>query len=153
MAPRLFLLNYLVLALTLTTRFANGYTTRPLRQTRWTSMYMPPSSPTSQTPPMTAQNMLKSVGALETHERGNGWKLSHSVLASCDTLPSFPTARGILSPQTVSRMEDMTSGGSGNEAVVNFLDTYRRLGPMSCLEMLSDPEVLPHLTKAMRDIA
>jgi hypothetical protein len=24
---------------------------------------------------------------------------------------------------------------------------------MSCLEMLSDPDVLPHLTKAMRDIA
>jgi hypothetical protein len=100
---------------------------------------------------MTAQNMLKTVGAEQ--ERGSCWKLSHSVLASCDTLPSFPTAHGILSPETVSRMNEMTSGGHGNEAVSMFLESYRRNGPMSCLEMLSDPEVLPHLTKAMRDIA
>ena len=97
-----------------------------------------------------AQKKLKTVGAEQ--ERGKNWKLSHSILASCDTLPSFPTAHGILSPETVSRMDEMTSGGHGNKAVSIFLETYRKQGPMSCLEMLSDPEVLPHLTKAMREI-
>ena len=46
----------------------------------------------------------------------------------------------------------MTQGGHGNEAVALFLETYRRHGPMSCLSMLSDPKVLPHLTEAMRDL-
>jgi hypothetical protein len=141
----------------LTIRTAGAYTSRPPINSkstgrrpheRWT-MYAPPSTTTSQTAPMIAQKMLKTVGG----ERGNGWKLSHSVLASCDTLPSFPTARGILSPETVSKMDDMTEGGYGNEAVASFLKTYRQHGPMSCLEMLSDPAILPHLTKAMRDIA
>lgn len=112
--------------------------------------YMPPSNQNSQVPPNTAQNMLRSVGAEQ--ERGKNWRLSHSVLASCDTLPSFPTAHGILSPETVSRMDEITAGGNGNEAVITFLHTYRQSGPMSCLEMLSDPEVLPHLTRAMRDV-
>ena len=83
-------------------------------------------------------------------------KLSGSVhsSASSDTLPQFKMANGLLSPETVFRMDEMTCGGSvGSEAVSNFLDTYRRHGPMSCLPMLSDPDVLPHLTAAMRDIA
>lgn len=132
----------------------NGYSpvnTAPQGQrSRWT-MYAPPNTPTSQTPPMIAQKMLKTVGAEQ--ERGSKWRLSNSVLASCDTLPSFPTAHGILSPETVSRMDELTNGGRGNEAVSTFLKTYRQNGPMSCLAMLSDPEILPHLTKAMRDIA
>lgn len=119
------------------------------QRSRWT-MYAPPNTPTTQTAPMIAQKMLKTVGAEQ--ERGTGWRLSNSVLASCDTLPSFPTAHGILSPETVSRMDEMTNGGRGNEAVSTFLKTYRQKGPMSCLEMLSDPEILPHLTTAMRDI-
>ena len=113
---------------------------------RWT-MYMPPSSPTTQTPPMVAQSMAGTE--LET---GSSMRLSRSVLASCNTLPSFQTAHGILSPETVLRMDEMTGGGHGNPTVTKFLSTYRRKGPMSCLEMLSDPEVLPHLTKAMRDV-
>jgi hypothetical protein len=52
----------------------------------------------------------------------------------------------------VARMDEITAGGNDNEAVRSFLQTYRRKGPMSCLEMLSDPDVLPHLTQAMRDI-
>lgn len=119
------------------------------RDSRWI-MYMPSSTPTSQTPPMTAQKMLKTVGSEQ--ERGTRWKLSQSVLASCDTLPQFPTAHGLLSPETVSRMDEITHGGEHNEAVKLFLDTYRRNGPMSCLPMLSDAEVLPHLTEAMRCI-
>lgn len=61
-------------------------------------------------------------------------------------------AHGILSPEIVNRMDENTVNGRSNPAVENFLLTYKRKGPMSCLEMLSDPDVLPHLTQAMRDI-
>ena len=52
------------------------------------------------------------------------------------------------------RMEEMVEmeGGHSSAAVGHFLRRYRRNGPMSCLSMLSDPDVLPHLTKAMRDV-
>jgi len=66
--------------------------------------------------------------------------------------PQSHTAHGILSPEIVARMDENTINGRNNPAVDDFLRTYRRKGPMSCLEMLSDPEVLPHLTQAMRDI-
>ena len=108
------------------------------------------SAPNTPSEPVTSQNMLKTFGTEQ--ERGKGWRLSQSVLASCDTLPSFQTAHGILSPETVSRMDEITAGGHGNDAVASFLRTYQRQGPMSCLEMLSDPDILPHLTQAMRDI-
>jgi hypothetical protein len=99
--------------------------------------------------------MLKNPGNPRVNQspRKNSVKLSNSVLASCDTLPSFPTAHGLLSPETVMQMERLTSQGRRNDAVVSFLDTYRQHGPLSCLPMLSDPDVLPHLTEAMRDIA
>eukprot|EP00529_Nitzschia_sp_RCC80_P033016 CAMPEP_0113462388 /NCGR_PEP_ID=MMETSP0014_2-20120614/12062_1 /TAXON_ID=2857 /ORGANISM="Nitzschia sp." /LENGTH=138 /DNA_ID=CAMNT_0000354241 /DNA_START=169 /DNA_END=585 /DNA_ORIENTATION=+ /assembly_acc=CAM_ASM_000159 len=101
-----------------------------------------------------------------TSMNADGWQLSQSVDASADNTfgttaasrrrrssSSTPrAAHGILSPETVARMDEMTAGGASNEAVRDFLRTYRRQGPMSCLEMLSDPDVLPHLTKAMRDI-
>lgn len=80
-------------------------------------------------------------------------ELSNSVLHECNTLPSFPTAHGILSPETVMRMEEMVEfEGHSSDAVDRFLKQYRRSGPMSCLAMLSDPEVLPHLTRAMRSV-
>eukprot|EP00531_Pseudo-nitzschia_arenysensis_P016428 CAMPEP_0116134160 /NCGR_PEP_ID=MMETSP0329-20121206/10498_1 /TAXON_ID=697910 /ORGANISM="Pseudo-nitzschia arenysensis, Strain B593" /LENGTH=161 /DNA_ID=CAMNT_0003628853 /DNA_START=139 /DNA_END=624 /DNA_ORIENTATION=- len=66
--------------------------------------------------------------------------------------PQPHAAHGILSPEIVARMDENTINGRNNPAVDDFLRTYRRKGPMSCLEMLSDPEVLPHLTQAMRDI-
>mmetsp|Transcript_26810 Transcript_26810/g.30473 ORF Transcript_26810/g.30473 Transcript_26810/m.30473 type:complete len:136 (+) Transcript_26810:155-562(+) len=73
--------------------------------------------------------------------------------AAASSSPLPPAAHGILSPEIVSRMDENTANGRSNAAVDEFLQTYRRKGPMSCLEMLSDPEVLPHLTQAMRDIA
>lgn len=78
--------------------------------------------------------------------------MSDSVLAESDTLPSFQTAHGLLSPEVVSRIAD------ANELEMNgplhrFLKTYKSRGPMACVSMLSDPEVLPELTRAMRDIA
>jgi len=79
--------------------------------------------------------------------------LEDSVLADCDTLPEFKTAHGILCPDTVARMDRNTHGGRNNKAVKAFLDRYRHCGPLSCVELLSDPEILPHLTKAMRDLA
>ena len=118
------------------------------------TMYMPSSKSTSKKQPLVSQKMLKTVGV--DQQRKSQMKLSGSVhsSASSDTLPQFKMANGLLSPETVFRMDEMTCGGSvGSEAVSNFLDTCRRHGPMSCLPMLSDPDVLPHLTAAMRDIA
>jgi hypothetical protein len=50
------------------------------------------------------------------------------------------------------RMEVMTSATNRDSAVDYFLRTYRKEGPMACLPMLSDPNVLPRLTAAMRDV-
>lgn len=81
--------------------------------------------------------------------------MSDSVLAPCDTLPSFQTAHGLLSPEVFMRISDATNndelelGGPLHE----FLKTYRSSGPMACLPLLSDPIVLPELTRAMREIA
>lgn len=124
-------------------------------------MYAPKQS-SSQSPPKVAQQMIPNPTSIaptsgsnsngEKEQRYNT-KLSHSVLADCDTLPSFPTAHGLLSPETVMRMEEMVElEGASAAAVGQFLRRYRRNGPMSCLSMLSDPDVLPHLTKAMRDV-
>lgn len=121
------------------------------------TMYMPPNTPTSQPPNLVAQKMLKNPGNPRITEsstssaRSKSMKLSNSVLASCDTLPSFPTAHGLLSPEVVMRLDSLKV--SRSPALTSFLDTYHREGPLSCLPMLSDPNVLPHLTQAMREIA
>ncbi len=119
-------------------------------------MYAPPNHPTSKTAPMVAQAIYSSYktnrNPTKPRNHQNGAPLSNSVLSSSDTLPSFPTAHGLLSPETVIRMEIMNSRATRGEAVENFLRTYRRDGPMACLPMLSDPKVLPILTQAMRDI-
>lgn len=118
------------------------------------TMYVPSNSPTTETPSITAQKMLKIPGTstLSNSVRKSTLKLSQSVLASCDTLPSFRTAHGILSPETVLRMEEMVNEEDRSEALKQFLNHYRRKGPMACLPMLSDPDILPHLTMAMRSV-
>lgn len=127
------------------------------RESRTTLMYAPPNHPTTKTAPMVAQAFYstyktnRSPTKPRNHQNQNGG-LSNSVLSSSDTLPSFPTAHGLLSPETVIRMEIMTSSSTRHEAVDYFLRTYRKDGPMACLHLLSDPQVLPRLTEAMRDI-
>jgi hypothetical protein len=123
-------------------------------------MYMPSNTPTSTPGPMVAQAIYNSwhTNRNPTKPKNNGRNnasavpLSESVLSSSDTLPSFPTAHGLLSPETVLRMEEMAAADSRDEAVDYFLRKYKKEGPMACLPMLSDPKVLPHLTKAMRDV-
>lgn len=67
-------------------------------------------------------------------------------------LPYFQVASGLLSPQTVKKLDDKARiSNNFNSAIYLFLDTYKRCGPMACLPMLSDPQVLPHLTRALRD--
>mmetsp|Transcript_30037 Transcript_30037/g.49865 ORF Transcript_30037/g.49865 Transcript_30037/m.49865 type:complete len:171 (-) Transcript_30037:1010-1522(-) len=121
-------------------------------------IWMPPSNPGSQPHDLVSQKMLKTSGT-EHDRRRTGWKPAQAALNDMDATfaprrasSSSPLAHGLLSPETVARMDEITAGGHGNEAVRVFLQTYRRKGPMSCLEMLSDPEILPHLTSAMRDI-
>jgi hypothetical protein len=78
--------------------------------------------------------------------------MSQSVLANCDTLPGMSTAHGLLSPEVVMRIADHHDLDQDG-ALFRFLKTYKSRGPMACLPMLGDPEVLPELTRAMRDIA
>ncbi len=66
--------------------------------------------------------------------------------------PAF-VHNGLLSPETVSVLERNAvffSEGTG-EAVEKFLYEYHNNGPMSCMTFLSDPELLPALTRAMGD--
>ncbi|KAK1748444.1 hypothetical protein QTG54_000383 [Skeletonema marinoi] len=74
-----------------------------------------------------------------------------TVLATSDTLPNFSTARGLLSPDVVMRIVD-SNDLELNGPLDTFLDTYLSRGPMACLSMLSDPKILPELTKAMRAV-
>ena len=137
-----------------------SYTTsHDLRQRNRKIWNMPITDPSSTTSKQDL-NMLKTSSTEQ--ERRPGWKLSQAAvntmedsprMARAAASPSSPLAHGLLSPETVSRMDEITEGGGHNHAVRSFLQTYRRQGPMSCLEMLSDPDVLPHLTNAMRDIA
>ncbi|KAL7547718.1 hypothetical protein ACHAWF_010998 [Thalassiosira exigua] len=77
--------------------------------------------------------------------------MSASVLCESDTLPMFHTAHGMLSPEVVRRIAD-THEVELDGPLHKFLLKYKREGPMSCLSVLSDPEVLPVLTRAMRDV-
>lgn len=118
----------------------NGGSKRPSSK-RWFQEPKGRKSPTSPTSPQTN----------DQQSRQGSTKLSQSVLARCDTLPSFPTAHGLLSPETVILMETRTSRTQRSSELSRFLTTYRRHGPMSCLPMLSDPNVLPYLTEALRE--
>lgn len=133
---------------------------RSLRRKSSTTVANPVSQPQSPVAVSVSRTMLKYPGnnyqvknAVQQKQRSSKTKLSNSVLASCDTLPSFRTAHGLLSPETVMRLEEMRSSRKNNQALTNFLSTYRQHGPLSCVPMLSDPDVLPHLTLAMREIA
>lgn len=79
--------------------------------------------------------------------------MSESVLHDRDTLPSFHTAHGLLSPEVVMRIADTQDELEVGAPLHKFLKTYKSSGPMACLPMLSDPCILPELTKAMREIA
>lgn len=111
--------------------------------------FMPKSSPTSPLSPETPSSRQDK----DQQPRQGSTTLSQSVLCGSDTLPSFPTAHGLLSPETVMLMEQRTLHKQRSTELSRFLTTYRQNGPMSCLPMLSDPSVLPHLTEALRDIA
>lgn len=96
---------------------------------------------------------------LDLHQL-NKWKRtpgsslsSLSVVANSDTLPSFRAAHGLLHPHTVMKLQEKYDNGElKNDAVTYFLNTYEEFGPMACLPCLTDPQVLPKLTEAMRRI-
>jgi len=142
----------------------------PIIATTSSTLFYAPNPDTSKTAPMVAQAFYSShkSNCNPTKPKQHSSKssstlnsafppLSNSVLSSSDTLPSFPTAHGLLSPETVLRMENRMKmqQGRGEEMVqsraVNiFLERYKNEGPMACLPFLSDEEVLPRLTEAMR---
>jgi hypothetical protein len=113
-------------------------------------VYDTPVNPTprSEAPNLVAQQMLKNPSVSQAKKRS----VSLSVLAPCDTLPSFPTAHGLLSPETVMRLDRHYSESSSPSQLATFLQTYKQHGPLSCIPFLSDPDVLPHLTLALRHL-
>jgi len=126
------------------------------------TLYLFPSSPAvtsaANLPPRKLSSGGSSTSSMmsqQEHPRKKSSALpamSQSVLAESDTLPSFSTAHGLLSPEVVMRIAD-SNDLEMNGALYKFLKTYKSRGPMACLSMLSDPEVLPELTRAMRDVA
>jgi hypothetical protein len=95
----------------------------------------------SSTPLYSSPAMAFGVGSLSPRDYST----------DSESVPSFRMPKGLLSPQTVMRMEAWSSADDASESVLRFLDTYRSRGPMACLSYLSDPEVLPELTRAMRE--
>ena len=63
--------------------------------------------------------------------------MSDSVLDTCNTLPLFHTAHGLLSPEVVMRIAD-TNNLEWGDPLHTFLKMYTSRGPMACLPMLSD---------------
>eukprot|EP00536_Pseudo-nitzschia_multiseries_P007550 jgi/Psemu1/18197/gm1.18197_g len=89
-------------------------------------------------------------GSTRVHMAGHHEETPPSVVRT--TQQRHGLAHGILCPETVAKMDELTQGGRNNRAVKAFLDRYKRYGPMSCMELLSDPEILPHLTNTLRGL-
>ena len=51
------------------------------------------------------------------------------------------------------RIADTYDGQREGSSIHKFLKLYKSKGPMACLSMLSDGEVLPELTEAMREVS
>eukprot|EP00970_Alexandrium_tamarense_P001321 scaffold139_cov199-Alexandrium_tamarense.AAC.1 len=117
------------------------------------TLYLFPSTP-SESAANLFQSRRQTINYHTPSTRRQDTKLpamSQSVLATCDTLPGLSTAHGLLSPEVVMRIADHHDLDQDG-ALYRFLKTYKSRGPMACLPMLSDPMVLPELTRAMRDI-
>jgi hypothetical protein len=154
--------------------FSTGYLQTPRKQRSSLQMYVPSSTPTSQTQAMVAKKMLgdnRNQHTKKTPPPQASGKVSRSSLrasshttstfsatspetaiASSDVLPSFRAAHGLLHPHTFMKLRDQYEHNGGGDAIRYFLDTYEEYGPMACIPCLSDPDVLPKLTEAMRAI-
>jgi hypothetical protein len=109
------------------------------------TLYLFPTSPAE-----SAANQRKRRTASTMRPETKLPAMSQCVLANCDTLPGASTAHGLLSPEVVMRIAD-NHDLDENGALFRFLKTYKSRGPMACLSMLGDPNVLPELTRAMRE--
>ena len=90
-----------------------------------------------------------------TKNQGNENSTTRTLVSLCsvdnstDNNSCIPTAHGLICPETIATIE---KSANSNPMVQKFVDTYHRFGPLACVDMLSDQEILPHLTKALRDI-
>jgi len=112
------------------------------------TMYVPSPSGSSSIPGLSTGSQTSIMAASTVYPDTNG------LVNPTDSLPAFYTCSGLLSPQTVKRLDEANTKACGtlrSDAVGYFVDTYKDFGPMACLGMLSDPDVLPELTRAMRD--
>jgi hypothetical protein len=106
------------------------------------SMYVPGSAPSESRNGAPSKKSLAAMKAVA----------GTSSTMETNTLPQFKTAHGLLSPGYVRLLEENhVANGFESKEVDSFLSTYREQGPLACVPFLSDPVVLPALTKAMRD--
>lgn len=114
-----------------------------------------PNSVRTALPQHTALHMLyvpkqSSAPRPSTLKYSSDYIDAESSTIDSDTLPQFKTAHGLLSPKTVKKLEENYHVNMSDE-VGYFLKMYKEQGPMACVSVLSDPRVLPELTKAMRE--
>lgn len=128
-----------------------------------TSIYLQPTSPISQTNTrLDINTSFKKSNTVNEASKSWHYRMSDSSLngaasavSSSDVLPQFRAAHGLLHPHTVMRLEEASYSSKirNSAAIDRFLDTYKEQGPMACIPFLSDPNVLPELTNAMRGIS
>ena len=127
------------------------------------ALYLHPASSSSQVQGMAGKKMStdnKKRQPITQQPRGFSSSLNVAVnavpsmtaVASSDVLPSFRAAHGLLHPHTFMKLREQYELHGGGDAIRQFLDTYLESGPMACIPCLSDPDILPQLTEAMRSI-
>jgi hypothetical protein len=95
----------------------------------------------------TSCHMLMNAGSNSSSHSSQGFQSNgdENCTGCC-----IPAAHGLICPETIA---NMAKEARKNPVIQRFVETYHRYGPLACEDMLSDPDILPHLTKAMRDIA
>ncbi|KAL3943924.1 MAG: hypothetical protein SGBAC_002001 [Bacillariaceae sp.] len=91
------------------------------------------------------QNQKANGEVTKSSIDGSHYPTSHRSQDSSST--GLRMAHGAICPETIAIFEK-----DPNPAIRRFVETYHKRGPLACEDLLSDPDVLPHLTRAMRDI-
>lgn len=155
---------FLAMSLPFTTAWSScpsAFKTATGRRKHQQTSTAPNDVPVVRDPLITSHNMLRESGFSSFHltqenvtGRKETIKFSHSKMSQADGFSAVPVAHGMLSPQIVMRLQELTRlHRHRSPALDSFLDSYYTKGPMSCVPMLSDPDVLPHLTMAMRYVS
>lgn len=93
------------------------------------------------------QNQKANGEVTKSSTDGSHYPTSHCTGSQDSSSTGLRMAHGAICPETIAIFEK-----DSNPAIRRFVETYHKRGPLACEDLLSDPDVLPHLTRAMRDI-